>query len=119
MNPTNLQIANWLDPEHKRKDWWTSTRPSYELGGDNTAYFAASDEVKYTGPDFYAPGVCEEEVVPVVLAVKDLFYERDYETTEIKCYINNHADPDWRIIHGHHPTAINLALAKIKEADHA
>lgn len=112
MNPTNLQIANWLDPEHKRKDWWASTRPAYELGGDNTAYFAASDEVKYTGPDFYAPGVCEEEVVPVVLAhgcVICRTHGNTIVTVPRKFGVMDH----------HHPTAINMALAKIKEADHA
>lgn len=112
MNPTNLEIANWLDPEHKRAGWWTSTRPSYELGGDNTAYFAASDEVKYTGPDFYAAGVCEEEVVPVVLA-NCYTITRTAEATEVATPFSAHFTEITR--HKHHPTAINLALAKIKE----
>ena len=108
MTPTNEQIAAWLDPERKRDGWWNrECQENMEWGPWH-----------FTGPDFYAPGVCEEEVVRVVLEVKDLYYERDYETTEIKCYINNHADPAWRIIHAHHPTACIMALAKIKEVNH-
>jgi hypothetical protein len=115
LNPTNLQIANWLDPEHKRDGWWTSTRPDYELGGDNTAYFAATDKVKYTGPDFYDPAACAEEVEPVVLERCE--YRRTFNDTEISIPFNAHFNEI--VNHNHHPTACILALAKIKEADHA
>lgn len=38
-----------------REKYGSDTAPSYELGGDNTAYFAASDEIKYTGPEIGTP----------------------------------------------------------------
>lgn len=119
--PTNEQIALLLDPQRKRKDWWTSTCPAYELGGDNTAYFDASDDVKYTGPDFYAAGVCAEEVEPE-LERQGCWWKRTRHTwtdwaakylTQVFLHSTKIASDN------HHPTAINLALAKIKESDHA
>ena len=102
--PTNEQIALWLDPERKRDGWWTV--------------------IGYTGPDFYAPGVCEEEVAPE-LEQQGCWWARqktkggEYETTVYRSSKTKHQTSEIIGRHAHHPTAINLALAKIKEATHA
>ena len=111
MTPTNEQIAAWLDPDRKRDGWWISNRPAYELGGNNTEYFAASGEVKYTGPDFYTHAACAEEVEPVVLAA-GCQYRRNFDDTEISIPFNAHFNEI--VNHEHHPTACILALAKLK-----
>ena len=38
-----------------RAKYGRESRPSYELGGDNTDYFAATDSITYTGPALGTP----------------------------------------------------------------
>jgi len=106
MSPTNEQIAACLDPQRKRDGWWMVTR--IPVGNKPM-------QTKYTGPDFYAAGVCAEEVEPVVWEAgctvtrwrgnETNIFKPEHETDEIRAWVT----------HTHHPTACILALAKIKE----
>lgn len=110
--PTNEQIAAWLDPQRKRAGWWMVTRIPF---GNKPM------QTKYTGPDFYAPGEALAEVESCldkhdVWRVRGNYHTYVYLGSE-SYYRDYKNKPDLQ--HAHHPTAINLALAKIKEADHA
>lgn len=55
-NETAADLLDAVGVEWKqRADLCRDSRPAYEIGGDNTAYFAATDEVTYTGPALGTP----------------------------------------------------------------
>lgn len=51
----------------QRADLCRDSRPAYELGGDNTAYFAATNSITYTGP---ALGTLELDAILLVAGFK-------------------------------------------------
>ena len=123
--PTNEQIALWLDPQRKHAGWWEQCNGCDGAGEYNGNFlYAKVDHTVtcgecdgegwyFTGPDFYAAGVCAEEVEPVVLA-KCYTITRTAEATEVATPFSSHFTEITR--HHHHPTACALALAKIKES---
>lgn len=101
-----------------RAQYGRESQPSYEIGGDNTAYFAASNEIKYTGPALGTPELDALLLVAGQRWLRDEFAKPGNLEFVVMSKIDRTSCNGWMALLVHDTPGHALARA-IREVNHA